>query len=57
MKYMLLMNNMSLGTTYAGISGWQQADVVAHTAYLKKLTEALRKSGELVLTCVSTFVY
>ena len=50
MKYMLLMNNMSLGTTYAGVSGWQQADVAGHTDYLKKLTEALRESGELVST-------
>src|SRR5215472_14446967 len=50
MKYMLLMNNMSLGTTYAGVSGWQQADVEAHTDYLKKLSQSLRESGELVST-------
>lgn len=50
MKYMLLMNNMTTGTEYAGVSGWQQADVVAHTDYLKKLTEVLRESGELVST-------
>ena len=50
MKYMLLMNNMSQGTTYAGVSGWQHADMVSHTAYLKKLTESLRTSGELVST-------
>lgn len=50
MKYMLLMNNMTQGTAYAGVSGWQQADVVAHTDYLKRLTERLRESRELVST-------
>lgn len=50
MKYMLLMNNMSLGTAYAGVSGWQRSDVEAHTDYLKKLSQSLRASGELVST-------
>lgn len=50
MKYMLLMNNMSRKPQYAGVTGWQQADVEAHTAYLRKLTRALRESGELAST-------
>ncbi len=50
MKYMLLMNNMSLGPAYAGVTGWQQSDVEAHIEYLKGVTEQLRRSGEFVST-------
>ena len=50
MKYMLLMNNMSRRPEYAGVTGWQPQDIQAHTAFLKDLTKALRKSGELVTT-------
>lgn len=50
MKYMLLMNNMSLGETYAGVSGWQKQDIIAHTLFLKNLTKSLSESGELVST-------
>lgn len=50
MKYMLLMNNMTLGEKYAGVTGWQNQDIVEHTAFLKKLTKSLLESGELVTT-------
>ena len=50
MKYMLLMNNMTNGERYAGVSGWQPADVQVHTAFLKNLTKSLVESGELVST-------
>lgn len=50
MKYMLMMNNMTTGPVYAGVSGWQQNDIQEHTAYLKRLSRSLRESGELVST-------
>jgi len=50
MKYILMMNNMTLGPAYAGVTGWQPRDVEAHIAYLKGLTNELRESGELVST-------
>ena len=50
MKYMLLMNNMTNGERYAGVSGWQPADIQVHTAFLKNLTRSLVESGELVST-------
>jgi len=50
MKYMLLMNNMTNGDLYAGVSGWQPADIQVHTAFLKNLTKSLVESGELVST-------
>src|ERR1043166_6047826 len=50
MKYMLLMNNMTNGDRYAGVSGWQPADIQVHTAFLKNLTKSLVESGELVST-------
>ncbi len=50
MKYMLLMNNMTRGPAYAGVTGWTQNDIQAHTAFLKNLTQTLRQSGELVST-------
>jgi hypothetical protein len=50
MKYMLLMNNMTLGEKYAGVTGWQNQDIVEHTAFLKRLTKSLQESGELVTT-------
>lgn len=50
MKYMLLMNNMTLGERYAGVTGWNNHDIVEHTAFLKRLTKSLHESGELVTT-------
>jgi hypothetical protein len=50
MKYILMMNNMSRGSTYAGVTGWQPRDVEVHTVYLKNLTKELRDSRELVST-------
>ncbi len=50
MKYMLLMNAMTTGDRYAGVTGWQKEDVQAHIAFLKGVTKSLRESGELVTT-------
>lgn len=50
MKYILMMNSMSLSPVYAGVTGWQQKDIEVHTKYLKSLTKSLRESGELVST-------
>jgi hypothetical protein len=50
MKYMLLMNNMTTGDTYAGVSGWRNEDIQAHIAFMKTITASLEKSGELVST-------
>ena len=50
MKYMLLMNNMTRGDVYAGVSGWQQKDIDAHTEFMKSVTNMLRQSGELLST-------
>jgi len=50
MKYILMMNAMTAGEVYAGVSGWQKADIQAHTVFLKRLTKSLRESGELVST-------
>jgi hypothetical protein len=50
MKYMLLMNAMTTGALYAGVSGWQEKDVEAHIIYMKSLTKSLEESGELVST-------
>jgi hypothetical protein len=50
MKYMLMMNTMTAGEIYAGVSGWQNQDIQAHTVFLKSLSNSLRDSGELVCT-------
>ena len=50
MKYILMMNNMSAGEAYAGVTGWQKSDIPAHISFLKNLTKSLRESGELVST-------
>lgn len=50
MKYMLMMNSMTLGEAYAGASGWQRQDTHAHIAFMKNLTKSLRESGELLST-------
>jgi hypothetical protein len=50
MKYMLLMNNMTTGDTYAGVSGWREEDIQAHIVYMKEISASLRESGELVST-------
>src|SRR5579864_7124661 len=43
-----MMNNMSRGPAYAGVSGWQPNDIQVHTVYLKNLTKSIKESGELV---------
>ncbi len=50
MKYMLMMNNMTTGDSYAGVSGWRNEDIQAHIAFMKTVTSGLRESGELVST-------
>jgi hypothetical protein len=50
MKFMLLMNAMSNGSAYAGVSGWQKNDIEAHMAFMRSLTKSLSESGELVST-------
>ncbi|HZS57093.1 MAG TPA: YciI family protein [Bryobacteraceae bacterium] len=50
MKYILMMNAMTTGPVYAGVSGWQAKDIQAHTAFLKNLSKSLVESGELVST-------
>jgi len=50
MKYMLMMNAMSNGSDYAGVSGWQKDDILAHIAFMRSLTKSLEESGELVST-------
>lgn len=50
MKYILMMNAMTAGDAYAGVSGWQKKDIQAHIAFMKSLTKSLVESGELVST-------
>lgn len=50
MKYMLMMNAMTTGDRYAGVTGWQKEDVQAHIVFMKVLTKSLSESGELVTT-------
>ena len=50
MKCMLLMNNMTSGDAYAGVSGWRNEDIQAHIAFMKDVTASLDRSGELVST-------
>ena len=50
MKYMLMMNAMTTGDRYAGVTGWQKETVQTHIAFLKSVTKSLAESGELVTT-------
>ena len=50
MKYILMMNAMTAGCVYGGVSGWQKKDIQAHIACMKSLTKSLCESGELVST-------
>lgn len=50
MKFMLMMNAMSNGSAYAGVSGWQKNDIEAHMAFMRSLTKSLSESGKLVST-------
>jgi len=50
MKYMLLMNAMTLGDVYGGASGWENKDIQSHIVFMKSLTKSLAESGELVST-------
>jgi hypothetical protein len=50
MKYMLMMNAMTTGEVYAGVSGWQPADIETHITFMKALSSSLRESGELLST-------
>ncbi len=42
MRYVLLMNTISAGPVYAGVSGWQRKDIRAHTVFMKNFTQSLR---------------
>jgi hypothetical protein len=46
MKYILMMNTMR---AEQGVPNWPRADLQAHIAFMKKLGQDLRESGELVL--------
>lgn len=46
MKYILMMNTMKLGMP--AFPGWSKRDFQAHVAFMKRLNEDLRQSGELV---------
>lgn len=46
MKYILMMNTMKLSDP--AFPGWSKQDFRAHVAFMKRLDEDLRKSGELV---------
>jgi hypothetical protein len=50
MKYMLMMNAMTMGDVYAGATGWENKDIQAHIVFMKSLSKSLRESGELVST-------
>jgi hypothetical protein len=50
MKYMLMMNAMTLGDVYGGASGWENKDIQSHIVFMKSLTKSLAESGELVST-------
>jgi hypothetical protein len=45
MKYILMMNTMRAGH---GVSAWPQQDLQAHIAFMMRLNNDLRESGELV---------
>ena len=45
MKYILMMNSMRAGH---GVPRWPQKDLQAHIAFMIRLDEDLRQSGELV---------
>jgi hypothetical protein len=45
MKYILMMNTMKAGQ---GVPGWAKKDLQAHIAFMRRLDEELRHSGELV---------
>lgn len=46
MKYLLMMNTMK--STAAPFPGWSEQDIKAHIAFMIRLNQELRKSGELV---------
>jgi hypothetical protein len=46
MKYILMMNTMKAGSQ--GLPGWSKKDIQAHIAFMKRLNNELRESGELV---------
>src|SRR5215469_10510984 len=45
MKYMLMMNTMKAGY---GVPDWPKQDLQAHIAFMRKLGQDLRESGEFV---------
>lgn len=45
MKYMLMMNTMKAGS---GVPAWPKQDLQAHIAFMRKFSNELRESGELV---------
>lgn len=46
MKYILMMNTMKSGQ--AAFSAWSRQDIQAHIAFMKRLNQELRESGELI---------
>ncbi len=46
MKYILMMNTMSLGCE--GFPSWAKKDIQAHIAFMMSFTKGLSQSGELV---------
>lgn len=46
MKYILMMNTMK--SDCPAFSGWSKQDITNHIAFMKKLNNELRASGELV---------
>jgi len=46
MKYILMMNTMKLGQQ--AFSQWSRQEIQAHIAFMKRLTQELQESGELV---------
>jgi hypothetical protein len=45
-KYILMMNTMKLGGSV--FPGWSKGDIQTHIAFMKRVDQELRQSGELV---------
>ena len=46
MKYILMMNTMKMGCE--GFPGWRKKDIESHIAFMKRLNNELRETGELI---------
>ncbi len=53
MKYMLMMNTMTAGST--GLNGWPEKDIKSMVGFMMDLDKELRTSGELVFEEGLTF--